>query len=236
MPNCEMTPKERAITALTLGQPDKVPTFELEFQVEEEMFGKKFIPDELQPQNIGKLSAKEKEIKICETAEYFAQVYDKLEYSIIPGYGPMSTELWANGGLIPQELKLFLKRLKEIIGEKQMIGFHGDGTFGIPDGNDMYSFSYAIADDPDGVKDRAEDMANSRIEANKRLRECGVECAFLCSDYCYNSGPFVSPAMFAEFIQPYLYKIIQAARADGMYTIKHTDGNIMPIQIGRAHV
>lgn len=30
--------------------------------------------------------------------------------------------------------------------------------------------------------------------------------------------------MFRRFIQPYLYEIIQAAWADGQYTIKHTDG------------
>ena len=38
-----------------------------------------------------------------------------------------------------------------------MIGYHGDGTFEIPDGSEMYAFSYTIADDPDGVK-KAQDM------------------------------------------------------------------------------
>jgi hypothetical protein len=35
--------------------------------------------------------------------------------------------------------------------------------------------------------------------------------------------------MFEEYIQPYLFKIIDEAKRDGLYTIKHTDGNIMPI-------
>jgi uroporphyrinogen decarboxylase len=47
-----MTPKERAVAALTLEVPDKVPTFELEFQLEEEMFGRKFITEDLQPHNL----------------------------------------------------------------------------------------------------------------------------------------------------------------------------------------
>ena len=34
-----MTPAERAICALNLGQPDEIPTFELEFQLSEEFFG-----------------------------------------------------------------------------------------------------------------------------------------------------------------------------------------------------
>ena len=35
--------------------------------------------------------------------------------------------------------------------------------------------------------------------------------------------------MFDEFIAPFLAKICKAGREDGMYMIKHTDGNIMPI-------
>lgn len=224
-----MTPKARAIAALTLQVPDKVPTFELEFQLEEEMFGKKFMPEDMQYQNLVKLSTKEKEMKIYMVAEYFAQVYTALEYSIIPAYGPGNNSDFWGKGIVSEEMKLFNRYLKELMGDTVLLGFHGDGTFSIPDGDKMYEFSYAIADDPDGVKEMAESMAQAVIERNKCLQESGIDCLFLCSDYCYNSGPFLSPAMFEEFIQPYLYKIIDAARKDGLYTIKHTDGNIMPI-------
>ncbi len=223
-----MTPKERAVAALNLKIPDKVPTFELEFQLEEEMFGRKFISEELKPENLGKLSLKEKESKIFEMAEYMVHVYSCLEYSIIPGYGSYRKRLTEDGSL-PLETRLLHKYLRELLGDKAMIGFEGDGTFAIPDGNDMYAFSYAIADDSEGVKEKAEKMADRAIERNKRLRESGVECLLLCSDYCYNSGPFLSPAMFEEYIQPYLYKIITAAKKEGLYVIKHTDGNLMPI-------
>jgi len=114
-------------------------------------------------------------------------------------------------------------------GGRMMLAFEGDGTFAIPDGNGLYEFSYAVADDPQGVKARAKALAEDAIRRNRALRESGIECLLLCSDYCFNSGPFISPAMFSEFIQPYLYKIIDEARREGFYTIKHTDGNIMPI-------
>lgn len=224
-----MTPRERAIAALELRIPDEVPTFELEFQLEREMFGRKFIPDELKRENIANLSKAEKERKIYETAEYFAHVYTSLEYSIIPGYGPGITKEFWQSGVVTPEMKLFFKHLKELTENRILIGFHGDGTYAIPDGNKMYEFAYALADDPDGMKQKAEDMAAAAIIRNSALKEAGVDVLFLCSDYCYNSGPFLSPAMFGEFIQPYLYKIIAAARADGLYTIKHTDGNIMLI-------
>jgi uroporphyrinogen decarboxylase len=224
-----MSPKERAIAALNLKIPDKVPTFELEFQLEEEMFGRKFITEELRYENLINLSMRDKEKKIYELAEYMVHVYSNLEYSIIPGYGPGSrTDFW-DKGIVPPETKLLHKYLRELTGDTMMIGYHGDGTFSIPDGNHMYEFAYAIADDPEGVKEKAEANAQMAIRRNKELQESGVEVLLLCSDYCYNSGPFLSPAMFEEFIQPYLYKIIDAARKDGLYTIKHTDGNIMPI-------
>lgn len=225
-----MTPKERAVAALTLKVPDMVPTFELEFQLEEEMFGRKFITEDLTKEGLAKLSWKEKEKRIYELAEYMVEVYSTLEYSSIPGFvlGD-ATEFWNEGGPLPEETKLLIKYLRELVDDNYMIHYHGDGTFAIPDGNEMYEFAYAIADNREAVKERAAQMAERAIKRNKRLAEAGVDCLILCSDYCYNSGPFLSPAMFEEFIQPYLYKIIDEARKLGLYTIKHTDGNIMPI-------
>ena len=72
-------------------------------------------------------------------------------------------------------------------------------------------------------------MARNAIERNRRLQDMGVDVLLLCSDYCYNSGPFLSPGMFGRFIAPYLHRIIREARRNGQFTIKHTDGNIMPI-------
>ena len=223
-----MTPKERAVAALNLQRPDQVPTFELEFQLEEEMYGRKFITEDLKPEKICKCSRLEKERKLYELAEYMVKVYTDLEYSIIPAYGPHRKKLLPNGDL-PEETRLLHRYLRELAGDRMMLGFEGDGTFAIPNGEDMYAFSYAMVDDPDGVKEQARAKAEAAIERNKKLRETGVEVLCFCSDYCFNSGPFLSPAQFAEFVQPYLYRIIDEARREGFYVIKHTDGNIMPI-------
>lgn len=214
-----MTPKERAVAALELRIPDQVPHFELEFQLAPEFFGRDLIPPILQGDSLKKLSPKEKDIALHETAEFILRVYRELEYSIIPG--PY--------GLPGEETHQLHRILRNMMGDEMMIGFHGDGTFAIPDGDHMLDFVYAIADDPDSVKETASKMADQAIENNRRLQADGVDVLFLCSDYCYNSGPFISPEMFREFVTPYLARIIDAARKDGLYTIKHTDGNIMPI-------
>ncbi len=147
-----MTPKERAIAALMLKVPDKVPTFELDFQLEEEMFGRKFLTEDMRPQNLASLSAREREAKLYDYAEYVVKVYTELEYSIIPGPYTLNTWLDEKKAIINPDLKLVHKFIRQMVGDTVMIGYHGDGTFAIPDGDAMYEFAYAIADDPDSVK------------------------------------------------------------------------------------
>ena len=240
-----MTPAERAKCALTLGKPDEIPTFELEFQLSEEFYGISLDDDRLTPKNIGKLSQKEIEKYSFDLADKYARVFGNktaydiggaalsgndeldseqgLDYCIIPVYSPN----WSSVDY--PVTKLFRKRLREHFGDTRLFGGHGDGTFAIPTGSDMYEFSYRIADDPEGLKAEAERNCIAAIERNKRQREEGLDVALLCADYCFNSGPFMSPAMFEEFILPYLSRIISEGKKDGLYMIKHTDGNIMPI-------
>ena len=42
-------------------------------------------------------------------------------------------------------------------------------------------------------------------------------------------NPFFSPEQFDEFIVPYLKETIAEYRRMGYYTIKHSDGNILPV-------
>ena len=221
-----MTPKERAIMALTMKQPDQVPTFELEFQLSNEMFGKSFNPPELSISEIGKLSALEKERKLNALAEDIVYVYDLLDYAIIPGYFGAGT---INGTDISPEKRFVFKKILELTKEQRMIGYHADGTFSIPDGESMFEFAYTMADDPDKLHAAAKSMMDYAIKSNYALAEAGIEVGLLCSDYCYNTGPFLSPQNFEIFIQPYLAKIIEEGKKAGLYMIKHTDGNIMPI-------
>ncbi len=200
----KMTHKERAIAALTRQIPDHVPTFELEFQLAEEMFGKPLFPPELKPGRIETLSALEKEQKIYEMAEYTAYVYKELDYSIIPLMMVGDSDYWDKQGKLPPEFVQYARYLREFTEGKVLLAHHGDGTYSIPDGNDMYEFAYRIADDPEGVCEQAQKMADWAIDRNKKLHEAGIDVLLLCCDYCYNTGPFLSPDMFRQFIQPYL--------------------------------
>lgn len=223
-----MTHRERAFAALSGGVPDHVPTFELEFQLAEEFFGKPLLPEALRLENLPALSPAEKDRLLHEMAEYTVWVYDQLDYSILPLHSVGDFGRLEDRADFPEEFKIFVKYVRQAAGDKPL-AYHGDGTFSIPDGNGMYDFAYRTADDPEGLCEEADRMARNAIERNRRLRDMGVEVLLLCSDYCYNSGPFLSPGMFGRFIAPYLHRIIREARRNGQFTIKHTDGNIMPI-------
>ena len=223
-----MTPKERAIAALTLKQPDEVPTFELGFHIEDEMFGKSPIDrDEYRRQELDKLTPLEAEKKIRAWAEHHAGIFTKLEYALWPMmYLP---DMWNDDGTLSGYQKTAIRVLREYADNRYLIQCHGDGTFAIPDGNGMYEFAYRLADDLDGVLEEAERNCVNAIERNRQLVEAGVDAFILCSDYCYNMGPFVSPEMFSVIITPYLARICESGRENGAYIIKHTDGDIMPV-------
>lgn len=209
-----MKPRDRMAAALERKVPDRIPTIELEFQLSRELLGKDF----LQEADLKDASPKEAERMIAENAEFMVQVYEKLEYDAF------------NIAYLSEEHALeTVRRIRQLVGDKFMLFHHGDGTFAIPDGNRMYEFAYRLVDDPEGLHEQAEKMCVDAIEKNRRLLDGGIDCFILCSDYCFNRGPFMSPAHFAEFVTPYLARIIEDIRKNGAYAIKHTDGDIMPI-------
>jgi len=131
---------------------------------------------------------------------------------------------------VPEELPRQLEICREMSGDRYFLAASIGPTFAIPDGNTMERFAYRIAEEPEKLKEEAETNLAEGIRRTEGLARQGfVDGICLCSDYCFNRGPFLSPAMFSEFVTPYLARFIQACRDAGLYTIKHTDGNILPI-------
>jgi uroporphyrinogen decarboxylase len=202
-----MTPKERVIAAFELRQPDDiVPTFELEFQLTDEYLGKNF-------RSYDNLTGKELERAIKYNAELYVEIAEKLDYSILRS----------------GDIRLMKEWVKMGVGKNYLICGEADGTMAIPNGENMVEVARRLFDEPDAVKRGLEQSANNAIESGQRQIDAGAECLTMCADYCFNNGPFLSPPMFAQFVTPYLHRVIEAHKANGAYTIKHTDGDIMPI-------
>ena len=210
------TPKQNAIIALEGGIPEGlVPTFELEFQLTEELLGKNYHTGG----SIQNATQKDRDWMMHGNAELWIETAKTLDYSIIMDVkSPDEESIIHNAQLIHEK-----------IGDELMLIVHGDGTYSIPDGNSMTGFSVRISEDPDGMKRQADKMVDNAIARGQRLVDGGIDGFALCADYCFNSGPFLSPQMFSEFVTPYLARLIEAYHQMGAYVIKHSDGNIMPI-------
>jgi uroporphyrinogen decarboxylase len=220
-----MTPREKFIMALEGKQPPgRVPHFELVFFLTMEALGKVH-PLHRSFSQWMQMSAHEQEMQRLDIAEVYVAIAKKFEHSAIFVHGQDIWESQKNTETIH-----ILDCIRNVSGKEYFLMMHGDATYAIPDGEGLVQFSMEIADQPQRVKDNAQQKVELALKNAELFKNHGMLDGFaLCSDYCFNSGPFLSPAMFDEFITPYLIQLIAGYRSMGFYVIKHTDGNIMPI-------
>ena len=204
-----MTPRERGIAALEGRQPDDiVPTFELVYFLGPEKFGRDWT------ENINGLpTAEERDRGLREHAELQVMIAEEYDYSIIRS-----------------DYMEVMPILREWGMDKKFLVFgEADGTMAIPNGSNMVELSVEMRDHPREVHERLRRGAEAAKQRGREIADAGADGVTMCADYCFNVGPFLSPDMFREFVTPYLSEIIASHRENGLYTIKHTDGNIMPI-------
>ena len=219
-----MTGKQRIIHALehkSFSPGMHVPHFELVFFLTMEEFGRVH-PSHRRYDQWNQMTERERDLHRGDMADCFIQTARRFNHDAI--------FVHHNPGTIGEAIQIITK-IREKSGDEFFIMMHGDPTFSIPDGDSMVDFSVAMAEEPEKLQGEAQKRVDQAIrEAQCMARNPGLLDGFaLCSDYCFNTAPFFSPLQFSEFVAPYLAQIIRAYRDLGFYTIKHTDGNIMPI-------
>ena len=217
-----LTPRERFIATLERRPlTGRVPHFELAFFLTMEAFGRVH-PGHRSYHQWYQMSENERQLHRKEMAGVYIAIAERFEHSAI--------YLVPNPGRDEEETKRLIDLVREESGDRYFVMVPGDATFGVPNGSDMVEFSYRMADDPKELKCEAARRVNKQLEQAERLRKHGGLDGFaMCADYCLNQGPFMSPAQFGEFVSPYLTELLRGYREMGYYSIKHTDGNIMPI-------
>ena len=217
-----MTHRERFIKTLKCepigGQ---VPTFELVFFLTMEAFGKVH-PSHRAYYQWKQMSRSEQTLHMNEMAQLYVDTAKKYGHSAIfihPNPGDFESTQW------------LLELIREKSGNEYYIMMHGDPTWAIPDGASMFDFSDQMYEEPEKLNEQSQQRMENMLEFARKLDSRGhlLDGFTLCSDYCFNVNPFFSPDKFEELIVPYLKGVIDGYREMGYYTIKHTDGNIMPI-------
>jgi uroporphyrinogen decarboxylase len=216
-----MTPRQRFIAALERKPlTGRVPHFELVFYLTMEAFGKVH-PSHRNYEQWLQMKEHERDLHRRDMADLYIATAERFEHSAI--------FLHPNPGSEEETLRL-IDVIREKSGDRYFLMLHGDATFSIPNGNELETFSYRLADEPEKLHEEAAAMVAQALGRAERFRAHGGLDGFaLCADYCFNQGPFLSPAQFSEFVTPYLARLTRGYRDNGFYVIKHTDGNIMPI-------
>ena len=215
------TPRQRFINALTLGKPEgRVPHFELVFFLTMQAFGKVHPTHRLYSQ-WNQMEEKERQLHRLDMADVYIATAERFEHDAI--------FIHTNPDSVEETLRM-VDIIREKTGDRFFLMRHGDATFSLPDGTHMQEFSYRLVDDREGLKREAEEMVDQALRnAEIYAKHGGLDGFALCSDYCYNTGPFLSPRLFGELVTPYLARLTAGYRDMGFFVIKHTDGNIMPI-------
>jgi uroporphyrinogen decarboxylase len=222
------THRERAITALEGRIPDRIPTFELVFhETERDFHGRTFFGTPFEPPAAG--------LSYLDIVKYNARLYvdvaRRFDHSIIfvagtlrdhepPGQDPFTT--------CTQGVLDMVKEIRALSGDEFLLMCHNDPTFMIPFTN-AEEFCVNLLMDPEGTHETARGQLDDSFKYADQLMAAGADGFILCSDYCTNTGPFMSPEHFREFVAPYLKTAVTEFKKRGAYVIKHTDGNIMPI-------
>ncbi|MBX7256587.1 MAG: uroporphyrinogen decarboxylase family protein [Candidatus Hydrogenedentes bacterium] len=216
-----MTHRERFIAALERRPIEgRVPHFELVFFLTMEAFGKVH-PSHRNYAQWDQMTDAERALHRNEMADIFVETARRYEHSAIF----LHPNPWNE-----DEALRTIDLVREKSGDEYFLMLHGDATFPIPNGDDMMDQTVWFYEHFDEAKEQAQRKVDKQLAWAERLaKHGGLDGFALCDDYCFNHGPFLSPDMFAELITPYLKQVIAGERELGFYTIKHTDGNIMPI-------
>lgn len=216
-----MTPRERFVAALEHKPPTgRAPHFELVFFLTMDVFGKVH-PGHRDYSQWDQMQEKERRLHANDLADLYIAIAERFEHSaILVHTRPMRDDIRMR----------VVQAIREKAGDKYFLMVLNDPTFEIPPGDRLTEFCMQLADEPDKVKAEARASVDQSLKrAEWFQRQGGLDGFAMCCDYCFNTGPFLSPAQFGEFVTPYLARAVQGYRDMGFYAIKHTDGNIRPI-------
>ncbi len=211
-----MTPREKLIMALRGEKPPGPPPhLELVYQLFDEWPGVPW----LQAQHLEGTTGAWRQEVLRGYCEAVLQCAEEFDWCCLTSLNSLSLE----------DQCRCLGYLREMSGDTYMLSAFLDGTYAIPNGRGMYDFAVCIAEEPEAVLAEAQRRVDDTLAQARTAAEAGAEIVFMCADYCFNNGPFLSPAMFARFVTPFLKQQVEGLHKLGLFAVKHTDGQIMPI-------
>ncbi len=129
----------------------------------------------------------------------------------------------------PWRYEVMAKLVKRYKGQKAIIAVFAD-PFNVA--NDVRGATDHYMDfvrNPALVDRLAELIRDYYLKYIQNCIEVGADVIFITGDYATTKWPMLSSEHFAKHVIPVLKALVDVAKSQGAYVLKHTDGNILPI-------
>jgi uroporphyrinogen decarboxylase len=208
-----MTGKQRLLQTLRFEQPDRPPHFEVMFELEREAFGLQF-PDRHSWEGMSP-TERDRAIGLC--MAIYERIVERFAWDGLCVYWP-----WSDPDGVAAAKRTF--------GEELLLGAPvGRSVWAIESVEDWLQFSTDLFERPQEIHAEAESRCASALGQIDQLLGAGADFIFLANDVAFNSGPFISPRQFSEFVTPYLARQVAHIRERDGIAFVHSDGDLMPI-------
>ncbi len=81
-------------------------------------------------------------------------------------------------------------------------------------------------EEPEFCEELFDKILENQIAVYSNAVKIGADVVIETDDYAYDKGPFMSPDMFEEVIEPRIRRWSDAMHKLGAFTVKHTDGKV----------
>lgn len=198
-------------------EPDRPPHFEQIFDLYDEAFGMSMPTEKEMLQATG--AERKKLFGRC--ADVYAKIIEAYRWDALLIWNPvMDTDLLCE----------FIPFIKRRLGDDIPLGSYvWWAVICIDTVKDYMQFSIDLYEDPKKLHAWAEQLVTAAMQRARRLADAGSDLVEVGSDMAYNAGPFISPEHFAEFVTPYLTRILTDVKKSGPVAILHSDGNLTPV-------
>lgn len=127
------------------------------------------------------------------------------------------------------EFEAMERVVKEIGRTHFVFGRVPDGTFPWQETVGLEDYLTKMITEPEFVRKAAAYHTNKSIAYVKAAAATGIDGILVGTDYADNHGPMMGPRLFREFLLPWLAATAKAAHDEGLFFVKHTDGNLWSV-------
>ena len=225
-----MNSRERVLTALRLGQPDRVPFVEGEvnIKIQRALMGKDtFLPEEVnEVMGLDNLIVLFRPPTFAETHEEDGIPY--ITKPLITSRADLDKMVFPD----PDDPALYIEAAALIRRNQGKYAVAANMRVGVSAmllSMGLDNFSYALADDPGFVDTALGRFCDWTVAMVGKLRDFGVDYIWTFDDIAYHAGPMFSPRVFRSLFLPHMRRVADAIHDTGLPWIYHSDGNLMAV-------